>query len=403
MTETQTLHVANRITDRKYTSADVEHLLERVPEKDREGVRKFVMTKAASGYSWNSVRTTIHALARVSKLFRRSMVKAVRDDVVAAMVALNADPEQGGATNARWYVGLTKEYMRFHDRDKALLKLPRNGRRARVWMDPKDVLTREDVARMIAKARDVRDRGLLSVLWDSGARAHEVLALDLGDIEVRGRGKDAVITIWFRAPKTRGTERRVPLWEATPTLKSYLASHQRRTDPAAPLFLSAAGSRLSYSSARDIVKYAGLRAKITKPVGCHKFRHARASDLKRRGVSEGAIRLWMGWTRDSPVMHRYISLDVEAAGDEIAGKLGYKPLPAPAPVKSLEDAVVDTAGLSGLEGKYAELVELTASLKDRLAHAQESASDATKAILADPEAVRVLAEAMARAQAAPKA
>lgn len=318
------------------TMVDLEELLAHVPAKDRADVRKFMATKVAGGFAENSVRTTTFALGRISRLTKKRLVTSSRDDVIALMAAL-----QGKAKNASWYVRHLKEFLTFFDKEDALRKLPkRNGSRAPAGFDSSKLLTREDIARAIGKSRDVRDRALVAVAWDLGSRIHEICALDVADLELRGRGKDSVFTAMLRKQKVKGTERRLPLHESSQVLKSYLASHPNRKDPHAPLFIGHrrgfVGVRLTVVAARQIIHAAFRAADVKKPHHPHWLRHSRTADLKRRGVSEESIRLWMGWSRQSRMLERYGGLAVDEAAQEVEAKLGYRPLPQPAPAEDLD-------------------------------------------------------------------
>jgi len=48
---------------------------------------------------------------------------------------------------------------------------------------PKDVLTEEDIQKLIKTATNTRDRALISMLWETGARMGELIDLTIGDIE----------------------------------------------------------------------------------------------------------------------------------------------------------------------------------------------------------------------------
>jgi site-specific recombinase XerD len=316
--------------------AKLDGLLMHVPEKDRADVRTFMESKVASGFTENSTRTITFALARLSRMTKKRLAASSRDDVVALMASL-----QGEAKNASWYIRALKEFLLYFDREDALRKLPkRNGSRTTAGFDSAKLLTRDDIARAIGKSHNTRDRALLGVAWDLGSRIHEIVAIDVGDLELRGRGKDAVFTVMLRKQKVRGSERRLPLHESTQVLRSYLASHPDRANPHAPLFVGYrrgfAGVRLSTIAARSVIHSMFHAAGIEKPSHPHWLRHSRVADLKKRGVSEESIRLWFGWSRRSRMLERYGGLAVDDAASEVEAKFGYKPLPQPAPTEDLD-------------------------------------------------------------------
>jgi integrase len=194
---------------------------------------------------------------------------------------------------------------------------------------------------MLAATTDLRDRAILALLWDTGGRVHEIAAVQLQDLKLEkrkdSRGKP-VYSLWFRKQKVAGEERRIPLFESSPFILSWLRAHPNREDPNAPLFISKRRVKLrplTVKGIRGVVKQAAERAKIQKPCHPHSFRHARATDLKRLGVADDALRQWLGWARGSSMPLRYVSRRAEEQIAEVADKLGYEPLPSPGPVEEL--------------------------------------------------------------------
>ncbi len=49
-------------------------------------------------------------------------------------------------------------------------------------LHPSSILTPEDINKLLLASDNLRDKALVSILWESGSRIHEILAIDLGDI-----------------------------------------------------------------------------------------------------------------------------------------------------------------------------------------------------------------------------
>lgn len=111
---------------------------------------------------------------------------------------------------------------------------------------------------------------LLGLLYTTGLRIGEALALDVGDLDC----SDRILTV--RKGKF-GKSRALPLRDSTvEALVRYL--HQPRrpvgTDASAPLFVSCRRRRLSYPAVGSALREACLAAKLSEPLPRpHDFRH----------------------------------------------------------------------------------------------------------------------------------
>jgi site-specific recombinase XerD len=57
---------------------------------------------------------------------------------------------------------------------------------------------------------------------------------------------------------------------------------------------------LTKRTTHEMLGIIGKKAGITKKVNHHKFRHAQATDMVRRGYNEAIIRRKLGWTDTKP-------------------------------------------------------------------------------------------------------
>jgi integrase/recombinase XerD len=163
---------------------------------------------------------------------------------------------------------------------------------------PGDVLTVAEVERVLAapdgsKPTGVRDRALVELLYATGLRRAEILALDLGDLRhpdrevvVRhGKGDKGRIV-----PIGRSAYHHVVTYleRARPALQS---SHP---DSARALFLSRVGRRLSRQQFQSVVKALGVRAGLSTSLSPHVLRRTFATHLLKGGVSLRHIQILLG-------------------------------------------------------------------------------------------------------------
>lgn len=174
-----------------------------------------------------------------------------------------------------------------------------------------DVLTRNEAQQLLDhdgfEAPDsptrIRDRAVVELLYASGLRVSELVALNLGDIHFPQR------EIRVRSGKG-GKERRAFFGEpAEDALRRWLtdrASWESRTDPDA-LFLGVKGGRLSVRTIRYFLTQWGLRA--GKPLHPHMMRHSFATHLLEAGADIRSIQEMLGHA-SLATTQKYTHIDV---------------------------------------------------------------------------------------------
>ena len=158
-------------------------------------------------------------------------------------------------------------------------------------------LSREEVEDLLAAAvrpgpRGLRDAALLELLYASGLRAAEAIALDVVDVSaaaglvhVRGKG---------------GHERIVPVGRpALSALDRYLADGRPRLagtgEPA--VFVNRSGHRLAVRTVGRLVKAALARTAVVRRVSPHWLRHTFATHLLEGGADLRVVQELLGHAR----------------------------------------------------------------------------------------------------------
>jgi integrase/recombinase XerC len=154
-------------------------------------------------------------------------------------------------------------------------------------------------------AMQARDTALFSLLYGSGLRIAEALALDVRDAPLPG-GTGAL-----RVRGKGGKTRIVPVLDAVrAAMAAWLGLHPRRDDPAAPLFLGARGARLNAAVAqktiRDFRRHNGLPEHATP----HALRHSFATHLLAGGADLRSIQELLGHASLSTTQ-RYTAVETE--------------------------------------------------------------------------------------------
>lgn len=168
------------------------------------------------------------------------------------------------------------------------------------------ILASVDCSRLLGR----RDLALLLFLYNTGARAQEVVDLSVSSVrlepppQVRLRGKGR-------------KERLCPLWEETADRLRLMLKDRAVTDgDDAPLFVNVRGRTLSRFGIRHIVRTRVAAAAATLPslarkrVSPHTFRHATALHLLQSGVELNVVRSWLGHVSIATT-HEYVEIDLQ--------------------------------------------------------------------------------------------
>ncbi len=136
----------------------------------------------------------------------------------------------------------------------------------------------------------VRNRALIAVLWRSGLRISEALALELRDVDLEAG------TLRVRHGKG-DKSRTVGVDEQTSALLARWLDRRRRLSPGArAVFCTLAGGRIDASYVRRLLPRLAAKAHVERRVHAHGLRHTYASELAREGTAINVIRDALGHT-----------------------------------------------------------------------------------------------------------
>jgi len=153
-----------------------------------------------------------------------------------------------------------------------------------------------------------RDHLLLTLLYNTGARVSEIIAVRAMDVVLDG---SPCVHLHGKGRK----QRVVPLWKTT----AHEIRHWLRSNPSLrgekillpnrsgqPMTRSNVAQRLDIAVARAANRHSNLAKKHISP---HTIRHTTAMHLLQAGVAFNVIALWLG--HESPVTtHRYVEADL---------------------------------------------------------------------------------------------
>lgn len=152
-----------------------------------------------------------------------------------------------------------------------------------------------------------RDRVMLAVFYNTGARVSEVRQLRICDVDL---DRSRSVKLHGKGRK----ERSIPLWKDTVfQIREWLPRID--SSSSAPLFPNRRGKHMTRSGIEERLQKATAAAIKTcpslarRPVTPHVLRHTTAMHLLQSGVSESVIALWLGH-ESVTTTHRYVEADL---------------------------------------------------------------------------------------------
>jgi integrase/recombinase XerD len=242
-------------------------------------------------YSPRTIQAYVAAVARLAKHFGRSPDQLSLDDLRAFQLHM-IDQEKTSWSRFNVTVsGLRFFFKVTLGRAEAIEQLP-YGRRPKTLPV---VLSREEVALLLAAVTDERYRLMLRLAYGCGLRIGEVARLQVGDID---SGRMVLIVKQGKGQK----DRLVPL---SPGLLEELRTHWRRWRPASWLFAgSGAAGHLHIGGVQRACQQAAKACGLTKKVSPHTLRHCYATHLLEAGVDLLTLKELLGH-RDLSTTTRY--------------------------------------------------------------------------------------------------
>ena len=241
-----------------------------------------------------SYRRDLHSFQEFLSHRDRSISSAETADVEAFISSLK-DGELKPSSIARTVVAIRSLY-KFLARENGTVDIAREVKPPRIPKRLPKALTLSEINSLIEACGNegisIRDRAMVELLYASGARVSEIVALDLSDLS----RDEELFTLLVKGKG--GKERLVPVGRyAREALDNYLVRIRptiAREKRSSALFLNQRGERLSRQSAWKIVLDAAKRAKIESKVSPHALRHSFATHLLDGGADIRVVQELLG-------------------------------------------------------------------------------------------------------------
>ena len=311
-------------------------ILNTLSPQNKKDIEKFCTSILTQGLSTASYYKYLERLPQLAKLLGKDFRDATKEDIQNIFEKMVMEKDYSKNTVGGYQILIRRFYQWLYGFKRKHYPEVVDWISANVHhkklIRPEDLLTSEDIQKMIAAAFNPRDKALIATLAESGGRISEVLTLRIKNISF-----DNVGAIFILRGKTG--ERICRVINAVPYLQAWLRHHPEKDNPDAPLWVVLGCSKyiskqdngdkykikfrnnLCYAATRVMLKKVAQRAGVNRSVRPHNFRHSMATNLAVAGLNTSIVNEVMGWSQNSSMASTYLHISRQQTESVLLSKV----------------------------------------------------------------------------------
>lgn len=293
----------------------LEHIKNQISEENYTTIKRFVRSCEIDGIGEHRKIKYVSTLKQIILMIDgKDLKQADREDIENVLIGIQKK-SKSEETRHDYKVTLKKFYRWLNGGEEPDLtkffKATKNKTKQKL---PDELLTEEEIIKMIESTRNTKDQALIALCWDIGARIGEIGNLRFKHIKYDDLGAEIIVN-------GKTGYRRVRALFSIQYLMRWMEMHPLRDNPDAPLWVSFDRNeknphvQMGYNSLTKQIKKAAKKAGIKKRIHSHLFRHSRATYMANY-LTEAQMNAFFGWVQGSDVPSIYIHLsgrDVDRA------------------------------------------------------------------------------------------
>ncbi len=283
---------------------------EQIASIDREKIPLFLneaVTQQIGILQRRNYAVRLYILVRMTKVPLSTMVKEAVKELVATIERKDYQPRSKKNMKdvlkkyMQWIAGYEWNSKEFPDTVKWLKCGVKRCQRKL----PEDILTKEEVLKLVDAADSAQYKAIILSLYESGCRIGEFTSLRIKDIVFDKYGAKLHI------PKGKTGARIVRLISSASLIAQWLNCHPFREDRESYLWINYRKEPMGYRGITKILTAAKEKIKLQKKLHPHALRHARASHLAST-LTHAELCQFFGWTMASNMPNIYIHINGES-------------------------------------------------------------------------------------------
>lgn len=276
---------------------------------------KFIKSLSINKKSKATMKSILFAMNHYSIFLGNKPEDSTEDDLLEYIQHLR---DEGNAESSiSLYKSKLKQFFNYCDEQtdekkyRKFVKLLRGQIKGKN-ITPQDILSVEEIKRLINVSTTEQDRVLVAALYESGMRIGEFVALKISNVEIKE--KDVILYI----PNIEGCKtgsRTVHCVELSVYVQDWLKCH--------PFYQpDSQFIQLKEFAIRNHLKKLAERAQIKKPINPHSFRHAAITRSAMMGMTDVDMSYRYWGSAHSDMLDVYIHLSKEMNSDSYKRIMG---------------------------------------------------------------------------------
>lgn len=293
----------------RYYGRDSAGLIKNLSESDKEILNAY-LTYCATTAGATKVNDYRRYMLQFCDVIEQPLDRITKEDAVAVWALINHSPHED---NTKIMMRRTiRRFLKWYYKDLDMIEPLRVGTKPQVnrkKVNKSVLFTHEEIKQMIHKAESLRDKALISLLAETGARPQEIRDLTWADINWEQQ------EVHLYCTKTKH-DRDLPIHRSVTLLAmwhdQWAYSDPQRSDYIFPALRRANQSRnrsLSTEYINQIIKRSAKAINIQRRVNSYLLRHSRLTEIYNKGVKGIEHNLYAGHVPGSKQQTIYVHMD----------------------------------------------------------------------------------------------
>lgn len=271
-------------------------------EEDITLLKKYRDYLSSEGITLGRVNKYLSDLKKALELLGKRFPEAGEEDIRRIVLTFERNDKYSPWSKRDFKVALRKFYTwlrgtKNYPPEVAWMKVYTKIRNPRA---AEDMLTEEEVKRLIEAAEAPQGKALVATMYESGCRIGELIFLKIGQVKFDEHGAQLFVT-------GKTGFRRVRVVASVPYLSDWINRYPRKDDPEALLWMNNWLKPCTYGGITNMLRRISRKAGIKKRMNPHNFRNSRATYLANF-LTEAQMKEHFGWTQDSKMAAVYVHL-----------------------------------------------------------------------------------------------